>query len=169
MKNRYSIIIFFFSSLLPLCSQDSLILPDSSNFSIIGLNDTLDIDYAIMTPFPDTASLDIDCDGVPDVRIDMDAVPVMFFPPEHHIDFHNLIGDDLEMLNGGWLLSAFRSSDTIQVESNMDWESLTDWKLLFFHVVRGANWTGISCNDSLFVSDMYIIFRKKISGEWVYG
>ena len=97
----------------PSWAQTYLILPDSANYSIIRLGDTIDIDYSSQTPYPDTANFDIDCDGQTDLQINMYQIPVMNFPPEHHIDIVNLVGDDLEMLNDNWYLSAFRSFDTI--------------------------------------------------------
>ncbi len=153
----------------PSWTQSYLILPDSTNYSIIRLGDTIDIDYSSQTPYPDTANLDIDCDGQTDLQINMYQIPVMNFPPEHHIDIVNLVGDDLEILNDDWFLSAFRSFDTIQLESNADWISSSSWKLLYFHVLSGAHWAGVAGTDSLYVNDMYILFRKRISGEWVYG
>jgi hypothetical protein len=169
MKYSFSVILSLICSGWSLRAQDFIILPDSANYTVIGLNDTLDIDYNGITPFPDTASLDIDCDGQMDFQIDMYALPVMFFPPEHHIDIVNLGGTNIEMLNDNEWLLAFRSNDTIQIEPNPDWLSLPRWQILSFHVVGGAVWAGIDGTDSLYVNDMYLLFRKRINSEWAYG
>ena len=169
MKYTFAFLVLLIYHVPSAWAQTFVVLADSTHYNIVGLDDTLDIDYNIMTPFPDTASLDIDCDGLADLRFTLYTTPVMSFPSTHHIDIVNLIGDDLEMLDDGYLLYAYRAMDTIEVKPNPDWTSDPAWKVLSFHVTSGASWAGISGTDSLYVNDMYILFRKKIAGEWVYG
>lgn len=169
MKHSVISILFIIFNWSSIQSQIYVILPDSLNYNLIELSDTLDIDHSEITPFPNTADLDVDCDGIADIQVDMYPIPVMVFPPEHHIDLVNLVGNDLEILADDEWAQAFRSNDTVALEANTDWESRERWKVLRFFVISGATWAGVSGTDSVYVNDMYILFRKRIQGEWVYG
>lgn len=167
MKYGYMLMILVYPFIT--MGQGIIHFNDTISFQIMEREDTIDINHSVITPYPDTLELDLDCDGDKDIKFNCYTTPIPNFPSAHNIEILNLVGSDLEFLNTNSFLQAFRMDDEINLDSIDGWESQNSYKLLYFTVLGGASWAGVSSKDSVSVNNMYLIFRKMKNGECKYG
>lgn len=167
MKYGYMLMILVYPFIT--MGQGIIHFNDTISFQIMEREDTIDINHSVITPYPDTLELDLDCDGDKDIKFNCYTTPIPNFPSAHNIEIQNLVGSDLEFLNANSFLQAFRMDDEINLDSIDGWESQNSYNLLYFTVIGGASWAGVSSKDSVSVNNMYLIFRKKKNGEYKYG
>ncbi|MFZ1679357.1 MAG: T9SS type A sorting domain-containing protein [Saprospiraceae bacterium] len=163
---RLIIIFFILIGISSLSAQAYIKFSDSIFFIISPRIDTF---YVNNTPEIDSLSIDLDCDGIVDLRIKCHSTPFLNLPRAHHIDLENLVGADVEMLNGQSILQGFRQDEIIDLDTTQGWESNTIYSILYFDVLSGASWAGIQSRDSSHVTNMYVVFRKRIQNVFHYG
>ena len=164
----FSFLLCFLVSLSSF-SQNTLDFRDTTNFTIFSIYDTIDVNHVPYTPYPNTTALDVNCDGINEINIDCFPAPVMNLPSVHNIEIKNLLGDKLEFAADGQFLEAFRTGDTIYLDSIPRWTSAEKYRLLYFHVLSGAQWAGIKSRDSQFVTNMNLLYRIQTNLGYHYG
>jgi len=162
--------LMLFISLISINSFGQVIdFIDTSDFYIIHLNDTIDIDYHSQTPYPSSIGLDLNCNNENDIIINCYTTPIQNLPSAHNIEIVNLLGDKLEFAKKNNSLAAFRTGEIVDLASIERWDWGNTHRLLYFNVIGGASWAGINSSDSLYVNDMNLIFRFTYNNMYKYG
>lgn len=169
MKHRllFFLLLSFFTH---LPAQEWIIFSDTANYTITPRTDTINYDFVIEFPYPESVELDLDCDSINDLKAICFFTPVQFFPEARRIGLINLVGSELEILTSSSTLQAFNAGDMIHLPTVSGWSSDSLYELFYNHIY-GPAWAGFedSHPDPDTVNNMYLVFRKKKQDEYAYG